>query len=234
MESGQQVVLEDSEIIPFEGIETELKGWPPGEQEVTLGIMADANRRLNLLVRPTELPELEPLSIPLSLNPSGDQAPAGELSADIMLILDCSGSMVGPKLQELITGAQKFVRVAIKRGARVGVVVFPDQTTGGYVESKLICDLTDNQKLLASKIRGLAATGGTPMHAALDLAEKQLAKKTKSSSKRAIGVPVHRRTAQQYATRDYGGEFLQIDESAADGGYWKGRRPTVLAVDSHE
>ena len=174
--SGTRTILDESEILHFRRIEVSLADWPSGEHEVVLGITADANARLSLLVRPVSLPNIETVSIPLELQESGDAERNNSMDATIMLVLDCSSSMVGSKLDELKAGASKFVASATEQGAKVGICIFPAIDKNGEEHAKVLCTPTKDARSLRSAIGRLDVTGCTPMASGLRLAASELNK----------------------------------------------------------
>ncbi len=165
---GRDTFLEESEIVPLEEIDTEILGIPAGEQQVTLGIQVDPGKNLDLLVRPTSFPDVEPHKIRLSLNPRTGQTRLRMCDGmHVTLLLDCSGSMAGEKLKLLKQGANRFIDHAIERTASVSVVSF-----GGGAGAQLACPHTTDTKQLHKAVNALRADGGTPMAAALSLARE--------------------------------------------------------------
>ena len=160
---GRDTELADSEIVTLEEVETSLDTFSDGDHRVVIGVQVDCNRELKLLVRSESQQGIEPLIVPLSLSQGSRSRRA--LSANILLILDRSLSMHGEKLVNLKNGAKKFVKEALARGAKVGVLDFSDS-------ANLSCPCTDNLNKLVKAIDGLKAGGGTRLGKALTLAEK--------------------------------------------------------------
>jgi uncharacterized protein YegL len=99
--------------------------------------------------------------------------------ADIMLVLDRSGSMQGAPIANLKSGALSFVDIIdegtdnalnglIANGSRIGVVSFADSATVNQ-------PLTGDAGAVKSAINGLGASGATNHSAAFQVAQAQLA-----------------------------------------------------------
>ena len=115
-------------------------------------------------------------TVTLTLN--GQTGIAGE-PADIVLVLDRSGSMQGAPLAALKAGANQFVDIidegtdgvldgVIANGSRVGVVSFADSATVNQ-------PLTGSAGAVKSAVNALVASGGTNHEAAITTAQSQLA-----------------------------------------------------------
>lgn len=101
-----------------------------------------------------------------SIVPPGDVAPVG---SDIVLVLDCSGSMHGAKIEGLKVIAKKIVRNLNKQNAghRVGIVPFDDHPWSEHSVSEI-------NESTEKFIDGLEARGGTCLGYALQQAENML------------------------------------------------------------
>jgi uncharacterized protein YegL len=127
------------------------------------------------VVGATDIPCNGSTTVTLTLN--GQTGIAGD-PADIVLVLDRSGSMSGA-LGALKSGANQFVDIidqgtdgvldgVIANGSRVGVVSFADNATVNQA-------LTGNAGAVKSAVNSLAAGGGTNHEAAINTAQAQLA-----------------------------------------------------------
>ncbi len=87
--------------------------------------------------------------------------------AFVYLLVDCSSSMEGMKLDEAKRGAINFGQDALQRGYRVGLIQFAD-------EAKLVCDFEATITRLYSRIGELGANGSTNMTDAIRLAYDRL------------------------------------------------------------
>jgi molecular chaperone DnaK len=83
----------------------------------------------------------------------------------IALLVDCSGSMYGPKIEEARKAAQSFVRRALKPGRQIALIAFP----GGVLSPP-----ASNVGLLETAIGQLTPIGATPLSGALRLARDLL------------------------------------------------------------
>lgn len=111
---------------------------------------------------------------------------------DIILVLDCSGSMAGNKLTSLKEAAKSFIE-KLSIGDKVAIVPFYEDLRGNrdYVEIT-----TENQKSsLYNTINAMKADGGTNQSVALNQAYSYLSKNTpKTTHKQSVilftdGVP---------------------------------------------
>ena len=91
--------------------------------------------------------------------------------AVVYLLIDCSSSMDGEKIEEIKGGVLDFAKTAVKKGYLVGLIVFHDVAS-------YICEPTRDVSLMAERIRGLRATGSTNLTDALKVASRMLLKKT--------------------------------------------------------
>jgi len=115
------------------------------------------------------------------------QAGITQNPADVMLVLDRSGSMGGTPINTLKTAANKFIDIidegsdgqldgVIANGSRVGVVSFADNATANKV-------LSTNATDLKNTINSLAAGGLTNHEAAFQTAQSQLSASSPSNKK---------------------------------------------------
>lgn len=183
---GRDTFLADTETVPLEEIEADMTGFPEGEHAVAVGIKIDPNRRVRLLMRSVTRPDVEPLSVALSMRHANGERIISPGSFDILFLLDCSGSMAGAKLKMLKRAAKDFLTFAISQGANVGIVAFPDPLNGldgkgrERREVSLLCPLTNSPEQLLSALDKLEARGGTPMHSALHESLRELAQREPS------------------------------------------------------
>lgn len=124
----------------------------------------------------TDIPCNGSTNVTVTLN--GQTGIAGQ-PADIMLVLDRSGSMQGQPFADLKTGADSFVDIidqatdnalngVIANGSRVGVVSFSDTAVVNQ-------PLTSSAGAVKSAVNGLAVGGNTNHNAAFQTAQAQLA-----------------------------------------------------------
>jgi molecular chaperone DnaK len=92
-------------------------------------------------------------------------SPTGALSC--FLLLDCSGSMVGQKLEQARSGSYDFARKALSGGYSIGLIRFSDS-------AQLLCRPETDCNAIASVLSGLSAYGTTNMEAAIEMAAAEL------------------------------------------------------------
>ncbi len=90
--------------------------------------------------------------------------------AVVYLLVDCSGSMAGEKIDQAKQGAGNFARTAIRKGYRVGLIKFNNRAS-------LICEPTRNVSLIAGGIEKFIAMGYTNLTDALNMASGRLLRK---------------------------------------------------------
>ena len=86
---------------------------------------------------------------------------SGSKGIDVALLVDCSGSMSGGRIEEAKKAAVGFLNNFRVANGSVGLITFP----GGIAHK-----LTQNFSSIKSKINGLSADNGTPMTEAIELA----------------------------------------------------------------
>lgn len=87
--------------------------------------------------------------------------------AEIFLLVDCSGSMAGEKIEQVKQGVLDFSRTALRKGYSVGLVKFE-------TEASLLCEPTRNFSLLSDKIKDFIANGSTNLAKALEAVSYRL------------------------------------------------------------
>jgi molecular chaperone DnaK (HSP70) len=87
------------------------------------------------------------------------------LPMQIALLVDCSGSMYGPKIEAARRAASSFIRRALKPGRQIALIAFP----GGVLSPPV-----GNAALLEAAIAQLTPIGATPLSGALRLARDLL------------------------------------------------------------
>lgn len=95
------------------------------------------------------------------------QVVTDDISRDIVLVLDTSGSMGGTPLEQTKIAASKFVAQVAGNNTRISLVRFDT-----YAE--LLCEFTTDKELLFARIDGLYDRGMTDMYEGLSLASEQL------------------------------------------------------------
>jgi molecular chaperone DnaK len=85
----------------------------------------------------------------------------------IFIILDCSGSMKGPKLDQAKVGIIDFAKDAYKKEYQVGFIKFSDR-------ANLLCELTNDIDIIQNSLKGIRAGGSTNLTAAIKMAHSKL------------------------------------------------------------
>jgi len=91
----------------------------------------------------------------------------------VYLVIDCSGSMIGNKLDQAKKGAINFAKEAHGKGYAVGLIKFDD-------EAIHLSEPSQDILALSPIVGGLTTNGGTNMSEAIRLATKRLDHKTGS------------------------------------------------------
>jgi Mg-chelatase subunit ChlD len=85
----------------------------------------------------------------------------------VYIILDCSGSMKGQKIEQSKQGILEFAQDAFIKNYRVGFIKFSSK-------AEMLCEPTDNTGLLEEKTKNLRASGSTKLSAAIKIAHEKL------------------------------------------------------------
>jgi Mg-chelatase subunit ChlD len=132
----------------------------------------------------------------------------------IFMILDCSRSMKGKKLEQARQGIVDFAKDALKKEYKVGIIKFSDR-------AEHLCESTGDIEILKNSIKDLRASGGTNLTAAIKIAHEKL--KDFSNSTRVMvvatdGMPdnVKSSLVAANAARDEGIEIITIGSDDAD------------------
>jgi Mg-chelatase subunit ChlD len=97
------------------------------------------------------------------------KAVSGNISGEayVYLVVDCSGSMKGDKLDQAKKGALSFANDALTRGYHTGLIQFHKQAT-------LLCEPQKETSILQKHIAKMSLGGKTHMAEAIHLAHEQL------------------------------------------------------------
>ncbi len=85
----------------------------------------------------------------------------------VYLLVDCSGSMGGGKLQQAKNGSLGFAEEATGKGYSVGLIRFSS-------EAELVAEAQKQASSLSASIEGLSPTGSTNMTSAIELGRDRL------------------------------------------------------------
>jgi Ca-activated chloride channel homolog len=112
------------------------------------------------------------------------------------VLLDCSGSMKGPKLDQAKKGMVDFARDAFKKQYQVGFIKFSTR-------AELLCDPTNDIAILQNKIKDIRADGSTNMTEAIKIAYSKLVEldSTKVIVIATDGMPDHVRHSLEEADK---------------------------------
>jgi molecular chaperone DnaK len=86
---------------------------------------------------------------------------------NVYVLLDCSGSMKGSKIDQAKVGIIDFAKEAFKKDYRVGLIKFSD-------DAEHLCDPVNDISTLQSKVQDLRAGGWTNLTAAIKIAHAKL------------------------------------------------------------
>jgi Mg-chelatase subunit ChlD len=125
----------------------------------------------------------------------------------VYILLDCSGSMKGEKIDQARLGIINFTQDAFKKEYKVGVIKFSSQ-------AEHLCEPTSDIEILKSGIKDIRATGGTNLTEAIEMAREKLRgyDSTKVMVIATDGMPDNMKSslaAAKYA-RDDGIEIITI------------------------
>ena len=101
----------------------------------------------------------------ISFTPAAERETSEE--RDIVLMLDCSGSMEGTPMQETKKAAKNFIQTILKEDASIGIVAFSNEAT-------MSADFNKDEAFLSEIVDMVYAYGGTNTGSALTLAEEML------------------------------------------------------------
>jgi Mg-chelatase subunit ChlD len=136
----------------------------------------------------------------------------------VYLVVDCSGSMAGSKINQVKKGILEFAQDAIKKEYSVGLIQFNNSTT-------LICEPKYDIEDLKAYLDKMHTGGSTNMTAAIDMAHKHLSdvKYTRVMVIATDGQPDNKQSALlagQSAKND-GIEIITIGTDDADQAFLK-------------
>lgn len=110
----------------------------------------------------------------------------------VYLVVDCSGSMAGDKLEQAKKGARNFAKDALTKGYSTGLIRFDSDAT-------LLCETLGDISKLRQRLEGVEAGGSTNMTDAIHLAHEKL--KRNSGAKAIVivtdGMPDNIQTSLQ-------------------------------------
>jgi len=87
---------------------------------------------------------------------------------DIALLIDCSGSMSGQKIEDAQNAAIRFTETVSLGMSKIAVISFG----GSHANSE--CNLTSDYKDIKMSVMKLVASGGNPMWDAIDITENKI------------------------------------------------------------
>lgn len=94
----------------------------------------------------------------------------GQREAVVFLLVDCSSSMEGEKIDQVKQGVLDFAKTAFRKGYRVGLISFAGLAA-------MICEPTNRLFSVSGAIEQLVACGGTNLTPALKMAFNELRRK---------------------------------------------------------
>ncbi|MBC8274048.1 MAG: VWA domain-containing protein [Chloroflexi bacterium] len=157
----------------------------------------------------------------ITVSQSGITIPAGDIPINIQieatafayLVLDCSGSMMGDKINQAIQRSLDFARQARADGYLVGIIQFAS-------EAIHVCEPQRELSLIEQQVSNITAGGTTNMAAAIRMAKQNL-KNRKGRRAMVIvtdGMPDSETDALQAATeaKNQGIDIIAIGTDDAD------------------
>lgn len=155
-------------------------------------------------------------------------------SAVAFLLVDCSSSMEGSKIQQAKEGALGFAESAIRKHYSIGLISFADSV-------EPLAEPQDEPAAFEVCLRGLQASGGTNMTDAIEMAAKklQLREGTRAIVIVTDGMPNSKETCLSAAARAKaaGIEIITIGTDGADVAFLQRlstRADLAVAVEAHE
>lgn len=139
-------------------------------------------------------------------------------ASNVYLLIDCSGSMSGGKLDQAKGGAIGFAEQARTKGYRVGIIAFADTATH-------VCEPQEEIRLIQSYVQRLDTDGGTDMAAGITLATAKLSDKPGNKAVVIVtdGVPNDRNATLEAAknAQAQGIDIITIGTDGADSEFLK-------------
>lgn len=98
---------------------------------------------------------------------SPNSSPLQKGQAIAYLLVDCSTSMTGQKIEQAKRGALDFAKTAIRKGYLLGLIKFDSS-------AELLCEPTATLSLISNKVKEFTATADTNLTEALKIAAEKL------------------------------------------------------------
>lgn len=160
--NGQAVLVPAEHVVELGSACAEVS-LPKGSHPVQMSFFPDRNKNMNLQLSFPTCREVDAYVLPLADLGSQNSSTPQQLAFDVMLVLDCSGSMNGKPLSSLKAAISWFLRhVVAARDMRAGVISFGRHTG-------VVAPLGTHVDELTREVHKLDAGGGTPMDQALQM-----------------------------------------------------------------
>lgn len=163
--NGSLPLLSPEQVVTVHSAKVQCE-LPPGRYETQLGFDY-TNRMLRYRLHIPALPEIEVLSGVVNAAPDEQSAPSAGPGSDIAILLDCSSSMRGDRLQQAKQAALHLLDQLDDNDVRISLIAF-----GG--EASVLCSLTNDLGAVRAAVAQMDARGNTPMDGALELATREL------------------------------------------------------------
>lgn len=208
---GRDTFLQVSETVALEYLEASLEDFPDADHAVSIGVRLGPGLSPRLLVRPLSLPDVEPLSIPLTLAQKNGRGKVRVFDGkEVVVLLDLSKSIRGEKLRQLTGAVIRFREAAKANGVAVAFAAFGG-SPGKVDRARVIAPFDASDEEVHHALNNLEAVSGTFMAEGLSLAHQMHQERNSEALPVVLmftdGMPASRdeALAAAIALKDFGG-----------------------------